>query len=176
MLWTEPRRTTSCSSSGRQFPYRLFAWLLILVQSPLSFLADYVYMTQDSYWHVLDRCCALPLMALECSKVVMMFYECFGKTTSSSTTTTTSATTIHPRLCLLYGVATCCAVMSFFQSTAAQAALDRRGFVFWHNTWHTYPLVVSGIVVYDFYALEGWKRSARQYLYELEWHLLKKVE
>ena len=70
-LWVEPRQ----HELRMKFPYEKFAWLLICVQAPLSFAADYLHMEHDSYWHVLDRCWACPLTLLEASRVVVCIWQ-----------------------------------------------------------------------------------------------------
>ena len=195
--WMETSNSNSRSASKRNnhiaFPYRTMALMLIFVQSPLSFLADYRNMTHDSYWHVVDRCLALPLMGTEVVKFLLMcrhsflhYYDYHYRYTNRSNSndnhlckskqqhyeSTIETMAMHPTLVVLYGVAIGLAVFSFVQSTAAQSNLDRDAFVFWHTAWHLYPLVASAIVLFDFYACHGWKRSTREYLYAIEVHII----
>ena len=198
MLWTTAPRwmdsSSSSSSSARNniaFPYKTMALLLIFVQSPLSFLADYVNMTHDSYWHVVDRCLALPLMATEVVKFLLMcrhsflhYYDynypnnnnnnntCQSQPQQHPHESTIETMAMHPTLVVTYGVAIGLAVFSFVQSTVAQSNLDRDAFMFWHTVWHLYPLVASAIVLFDFYACHGWKRSTRDYFYAIELHMI----
>jgi len=155
------------------YPYRMVAWLILVIQSPLSFMADYVHMTNDSYWHVADRCFALPLMTMEVLKLVLMCRESWRGYMENKTNPNAA---MPLWLCMMYVAATAFAVFSFVQSTLAQDRLKRDEFVVWHNLWHAYPLVASSIVLFDFYACQGWKRSTRQYLYAVELHLMKKVD
>lgn len=181
---------------GLKYPYYTVALLLILAQSPLSFLADYVHMTNDSYWHVVDRCMAVPLMGTEVLKFALMCHHCYSNAAGGATTnigadvnnnsnnsnsninsngnkqSTNSRNTMHPGLVLGYGVAMVLAVFAFRQSTTAQSNLDRDAFVFWHYVWHAYPLVVSSIILFDFYVCDGWKRSTRKYFYAVELHII----
>lgn len=155
MLWTQPHWT-----SKSRFPYQSFAFFLILLQSPLSFAADYLSMDKDSYWHVADRLVACPALVLEISKFLLV---CIRKCNHTST-------------CVVYGLSLLMAVICFLQSQQAQERLDRDAFVFWHNSWHLYPLFGSVIMLVDFYLLDGWKRSARQKYYSIEFHKLKRVD
>lgn len=162
LLWLEPQwaRQPQVLLGGRRFPYRSVALLLILVQAPLSFQADYRNMTKDSYWHVADRCLAVPLVVVELLRVAVMAYH-RGK---------------QPKLLLSMVLSLVFAGASFACSQKAQAILDHSGFIFWHNCWHLYPLLGSAIALYDFYFCGGWKQATRQYLYRAELHILKRVE
>lgn len=128
MLLTEPEWTRRS-----RFPYRTVAYALIWVQAPLSFSADYLCMTSDSIVHCLDRLLACPLMALEIVKIFVMYEH------------------VSTSMFVAYCMATCLAVFSFLQSSAAQDVSDGDGFIFWHNCWHTYPLVVSTIQLGECY-------------------------
>jgi predicted membrane channel-forming protein YqfA (hemolysin III family) len=152
MIWTQPSWT-----SQTRFPYQSFACILIFLQSPLSFLADYCYMTQDSYWHVADRLLACPAMMLEMTKFAIV---CCGKTDTPLVTRIT------------YGTALLVACVCFCLSQEAQGRLDRDAFVLWHNAWHLYPLIGSVIMLLDFYLLGGWRRSTRTRFYAVEFHFL----
>lgn len=46
------------------FCFDLYASILIFVQSPLSFMADYMNMTNVSIWHMIDRFFASPMFVL----------------------------------------------------------------------------------------------------------------
>merc|ERR1719469_597279 len=52
-------------AKSTSFPYHLFSYGLLLFQGPLSFMADYVNMTRDSVFHVIDRHCAILLFGME---------------------------------------------------------------------------------------------------------------
>jgi len=183
MMWTtEPQWMAKT-----RFPWKTVACLLIFVQSPLSFLADYVYMEKDSYWHVVDRCLALPLMATEVYKYGLMCQHSLmpcvrwfcdhvkwnSQQIAKQTSTSSQQPAMHPLLIVLYGVAIVLAIAAFLQSTKAQSNLDRDAFVYWHTVWHLYPLVVSSIVLFDFYACHGWKQSTRKYIYAAELLLIR---
>ena len=176
MLWTEPQwihqPITTCTVvvPGMStaaipiiFPYKIMAYLLICVQAPLSFLADYCYMTQDSYWHVVDRLLAVPLMMLELLKYILLVRHAWyhGQVQSNPHA-------MPLPLVVLYGMAMILAMYSFVQSTQAQTTLDHDGFVHWHTMWHLFPLLAATITGLDFYACQGWKRSTRQYMYHIE--------
>lgn len=153
MIYTEPVYLPTW------FPYRLFAYFLIFIQSPLSFLADYVYVNQDSYWHVVDRCFAVPCMILECTKFVIML-----RRTVISTGVVDQTELIHQRssiICFLYGVALSVAAYSFLMSQHAQATLQPDEFQKWHTIWHTYPIIASCVVLTDYFFFEGWKNCVR---------------
>jgi len=114
MFWTEPKW-----SRDSRFPFRSFALFLIFLQSPLSFGADYLNMSNDSFWHVADRLVATPALLLETSKIVAMVYH-----------------KVKPCILLSYSLALAFAVYCFAKSQEAQDRLDRDGFVLWHNAWH----------------------------------------
>jgi hypothetical protein len=176
MLWTEPRWVQQTPVfRGYTFPYKTLALLLIFLQAPLSFMADYVHMEHESYWHAADRCLAVPLMTCELVKYLLQCRESW-RAFQQYCSDRNAAAAMQPWMCGLYGLGMMAAVFCFAQSAAAQEALHRDHFVYWHSAWHLYPLVVSAIILIDFYACQGWKRSARQYLYAAELHLLKRVE
>lgn len=114
MFWTEPKW-----SKSSRFPFRSFALFLMLIQSPLSFAADYLNMSNDSYWHVADRLVATPALLLESSKIIAMVYH-----------------EIRLGVLISYCLALVFAVYCFAQSQEAQQRLDRDAFVFFHNMWH----------------------------------------
>lgn len=114
MFWTEPNW-----SRHSKFPFRSFALFLIFIQAPLSFLADYCNMSNDSYWHIADRIVATPAMLLEAFKILVMLYH-----------------KVNPKVVLSYGIAIVFAVYCFHKSQEAQKALHRDGFVLYHNLWH----------------------------------------
>lgn len=114
MLYTKPTWV-----KRSQFPYTLFCVLLILIQAPLSFLADYCHMTADSTWHVYDRLAACISMALQVWKIVELWKH-------------------HDNIPFLiwYSLLLVLAVICFGQSQAAQRSQDPEQFVLWHNLWH----------------------------------------
>lgn len=114
MFWTEPKW-----SHNSKFPFRSFALFLIFIQAPLSFAADYLNMSNDSYWHVADRLVATPALMLESSKVVAMIHH-----------------KVKPHVLISYSLALLSAVYCFLKSQEAQAHVDRDGFVLYHNLWH----------------------------------------
>jgi hypothetical protein len=134
MLYTEPEWMP------QWFPFRKFAFFLIFIQSPLSFIADYICMTHDSYWHVMDRFIAVPGMVLEVTKFAIM-----------TTMAIKSPKHQHPITCFVYGLALCMALYCFMKSQQAQTILDHDGFCFWHTAWHIYPLIGSFIILIEHY-------------------------
>eukprot|EP00581_Thalassiosira_minuscula_P008702 CAMPEP_0183707620 /NCGR_PEP_ID=MMETSP0737-20130205/4152_1 /TAXON_ID=385413 /ORGANISM="Thalassiosira miniscula, Strain CCMP1093" /LENGTH=548 /DNA_ID=CAMNT_0025935339 /DNA_START=144 /DNA_END=1790 /DNA_ORIENTATION=- len=104
------------------FPLRLFALSLLICQSPCSFLADYVHMTNISPWHAIDRVIAVFMMSCELLKLLIL------------------STYTRPILYAAYLTSCAVAIYCFLQSQNAQETLDTEGFVFWHNCWHCYPL------------------------------------
>lgn len=116
-----------------RFPYTLFSILLLFVQGPLSFLADYQNMTEDSISHVLDRFLACPLVCFELAKILTMYPH------------------ICPMTFTCYAASFICAIFSFLKSQVAQSEEDCEGFIFWHNCWHLYPLVASTLMLCDRY-------------------------
>ncbi|CAB9520195.1 expressed unknown protein [Seminavis robusta] len=173
MLWIEPQWIqkpqkiafwpSSLFSLHIKLPYRTVAYLLIFAQAPLSFLADYCYMTQDSYWHVIDRCFAMPLMGLELLKFTLMARESLRHLQFKS-----NPIAMPVPLLALYLFATLFAIFSYVQSTQAQARRDHQAFILWHNNWHLFPLIAMAILAFDFYVCQGWKRSTRKYMYAIE--------
>lgn len=120
------------------FPFRSFACALILLQSPCSFLADYVNMTNVSPWHTIDRFLACFMMSLEVVKIIAM------------------RPYTRPVVYLLY--LTCCAgaVYCFLKSQEAQKTLSAEGFVFWHNGWHCYPLAATAVFFLEMHLNRRW--------------------
>ena len=96
-------------------------------------MADYMNMTNHSIFHVIDRFMALTNLILETSKVITMgFYV--------------RPSTFYLQVCILI---TC--VICFMNSSHCQHERDGEGFVFWHNLWHTYPLLSIAVLFYDRY-------------------------
>ena len=116
----------------------------------MSFVADYVHMTNDTIFHAVDRFIACPMLLLELGKIATMFPHVRTSTFS------------------LYLASIIFAVYSFLKSSNAQDVYDEDDFVFWHNCWHIYPLLVSVIMGFDFFVLgeydkqrEGLKLAGR---------------
>lgn len=120
------------------FPFRSFACALIVLQSPCSFLADYVHMTNVSPWHTIDRFLACFMMSLEVVKIIAM------------------RPYTRPVVYLLY--LTCCAgaVYCFLKSQEAQKMLSVEGFVFWHNGWHCYPIAATAVFFLEMHLNRRW--------------------
>mmetsp|Transcript_13137 Transcript_13137/g.19365 ORF Transcript_13137/g.19365 Transcript_13137/m.19365 type:complete len:227 (-) Transcript_13137:251-931(-) len=139
LLWTCGPKIRSAAAANNSntcytFPYRFFALELIFLQSPLSFCADYLNMTNDSIFHPLDRVVAITSMAFEAYKI--------------ATLPATNKFVVQA-----YVMAAILALCAFSKSQAAQEQLDRDGFVFWHTMWHMYPIVGSVIALVDYYCV-----------------------
>ena len=120
------------------FPVRLYGWALILCQSPCSFLADYVHMTNISAWHTIDRFLACSMMCLELAKLVTM------------------SVYTRPYIYMLNLTSVGLAVFCFLQSQKSQQALDEDGFIFWHCGWHCYPIAACIIHITEHYLNRIW--------------------
>ena len=113
--------------------YFVLGWLLLSLQGPSSFMADYVRMTDESVWHTIDRVMACGLFVLECTKLVVM--------------------RPHTRPVIYASYLACCgvAVYCFMSSQAAQVAMDPGGFICWHNGWHCYPILATSTRLVEMY-------------------------
>jgi len=120
------------------FPVRLYGWALILCQSPCSFLADYVHMTNISAWHTIDRFLACSMMCLELAKLITM------------------SVYTRPYIYMLNLTSVGLAMFCFLQSQKSQQALDEDGFIFWHCGWHCYPIAACIIHITDHYLNRKW--------------------
>lgn len=118
-----------------RFPYVFFALVLIFVQAPLSFMADYIHMTNDSPFHVIDRFIAVALVFLEVLRIV------------------TSASYVNSSTLVLSVMAFMLAMFSFMNSQISQNKECTSGFIFWHALWHIYPFLVASIVIFDKFVL-----------------------
>lgn len=92
--------------------------LTTTLQAPLSFMADYVNMDQDSIFHVLDRFAALTSAMLELCRIFDLLHIA------------------KPSIATLYVGISVAGVLSFLRSQEAQAIQDRDNFVLFHNLWH----------------------------------------
>jgi len=156
MLYLPPKWTLCGGGrvSGRReeykrhwFPYRTFALILMLCQSPCSFLADYVHMTNISLWHTIDRFIACIMMALELVKLIAL------------------CPYTRPPIYLLY--LACCggAVFCFMKSQKSQETLNVEGFVFWHCGWHCYPIACAVVYLVENFLNQRW---GEYYAFECE--------
>lgn len=138
---------TSKNYRRHWFPYRAFALSLMICQSPCSFLADYVHMTNVSLWHATDRILACIMLSLELAKLVVL------------------RPYTRPLIYIVY--LACCggAIFCFMKSQKAQETLNEEGFVFWHCGWHCYPIACS--VVYLVENFLNW-RWGEYYAFECE--------
>jgi len=120
----------SCKNS-KIFPYETYSCCLIFVVGPLCFAADYLNLTNASIFHILDRFFACFTAILESTRIICMFY------------------CVHQYTSFFNCIAFSCAIGCFIQSQNAQSNYDRENFIFWHNAWHTYPLITSVLVIID---------------------------
>lgn len=100
-------------------------------KGPCSFLADYVHMTDNSHWHLIDRFLACLLMSCEMVKLIAM------------------RPYTRPIVYGLHIIAVSAAVICFVNSQQSQKDLDTDGFIFWHCGWHCYPIAGTVVVGLD---------------------------
>mmetsp|Transcript_19041 Transcript_19041/g.31594 ORF Transcript_19041/g.31594 Transcript_19041/m.31594 type:complete len:204 (-) Transcript_19041:1266-1877(-) len=127
MLLVEPKWSRTSF-----FPYRTYALWLIFLQSPLSFSADYLHMSENSIYHVLDRMLATPAAVVEVTRLIAYV--------SNGVSYRIIAATILAQIAAMY---------CFTRSAMAQADMDRDAFVMWHYLWHVYPLVASVVMLVE---------------------------
>jgi hypothetical protein len=99
-------------------------------------------MTDDTYIHTADRLLACPMMVFELCKALTMMphvrWGTFG----------------------LYMASVAVAIGCFVKSSQAQEHVDADAFIFWHNCWHVYPLLVSVVMGFDYFVLGEYDRKA----------------
>mmetsp|Transcript_24703 Transcript_24703/g.23727 ORF Transcript_24703/g.23727 Transcript_24703/m.23727 type:complete len:242 (-) Transcript_24703:105-830(-) len=139
------------------FPFLASALVLACLQGPISFLADYMNMTNESNIHVIDRCLALPNFALETIKVLCSFHFVRKETFLISV------------MCLP------CACYAFLQSSDAQNQLDADSFIFWHNMWHMIPLITIPLHLYEYIIRGELNHSEHKEYYDSRPPLLSSV-
>lgn len=134
----KPKFMNNKTCYSRFFPYHTYAYLLMFLQGPLSFLADYKNMNKSSIFHAIDRFLAMPLCALELIKIILILRYSKQKN------------------CYLwsYSISFFMAIYSFIQSQGAQTSKNVDSFIFWHCMWHLYP-VVAVMIVYVESKLSG---------------------
>jgi len=118
------------------FPITLFAMILIFIQGPLSFKADYCNMTNDSIYHVIDRFMAVFNLFFYVSKLTTYFWH--ARTSIFACQVVTIIGTI---LC-------------FMKSQKAQIMQNPDDFCLWHSMWHMGPLVSTVIDSIEVFILE----------------------
>lgn len=101
-------------------------------------------MTQDTYIHTADRLLACPMMLFELAKVITMIPH------------------VRTGTFALYVSSVATAIYCFMKSSQAQDNHDANGFIFWHNCWHTYPLMICVIMGYDFFVLGEYDKATRR--------------
>lgn len=172
-------RWAAYNESGRFF-FNLYAYLLMFVQGPISFWADYVHGTEHSIFQVIDRFVAIPLGLFTMTFVLRTQYQTirrsvswlaalvhvvvdpfFGGSNNNTRPTAKDYKKNGPWWCLALvslGLDLCTiwfAIYSFLQSQSAQSRQDWNGYIFWHNCWHSYPVLKSVVHVMDLYVLGG---------------------
>jgi hypothetical protein len=140
------------------FPWVFHALVLTLVQGPLSFVADYKNMSNDSLWHAIDRFLALFNLVMTFWKV-SMFYK--YSRPSRFFTEITSLTF---------------AIVCFIFSQDAQECQDKESFVFFHNLWHCYPFLCIITHTLDECFLEEYKYEEESKTLERSQRLLLKMK
>jgi hypothetical protein len=121
------------------FPWVFNGFVLTLVQGPLSYLADYKNMTNDSLWHAIDRFLALFNLGMTFWKISMFYKYSRPSRFFSEITSLTFA------------------LVCFIFSQDAQECQDKESFVFFHNLWHCYPFLCIIMHTFDEYILEEYK-------------------
>mmetsp|Transcript_238 Transcript_238/g.297 ORF Transcript_238/g.297 Transcript_238/m.297 type:complete len:218 (-) Transcript_238:2355-3008(-) len=122
-------------SHKASFPFVAYALLLLLVQGPLSFWADYLSMTNDSYVHVIDRFMAIVLFITTFWRIASIAY--FQR----------------PSVCYAEFISILFAAFCFMNSQDAQVNEDVNGWIFWHTMWHLYPFIPIAIQCTDRFLL-----------------------
>mmetsp|Transcript_44422 Transcript_44422/g.53726 ORF Transcript_44422/g.53726 Transcript_44422/m.53726 type:complete len:247 (-) Transcript_44422:100-840(-) len=126
MLWSPPKWTIES-----RFPFTIFCLMLVVIQGPFSFAADYIHMTNDSLFHVYDRFIAIFLMSFETIRIVTMCNQ------------------VNTSTMILSLLAFSFALFSFVNSQLSQSKKCTSGFVFWHALWHIYPFFAASIALFD---------------------------
>lgn len=137
MLYFPPKWIETGGKDGKRHwywkGYFVLGWLLLSLQGPSSFMADYVRMTDESIWHNIDRVMACFLFSLECTKLVVMCPH------------------TRPMIYASYLACFSIAVFCFMGSQAAQVSMDPDGFIWWHNGWHCYPILATSTRLVEMY-------------------------
>lgn len=137
MLFMRPKWYRECS-----FPWIFNGVLLAAVQGPISFLADYVNMCNDSVWHVIDRFLALSNLGITFWKLSALYKYA------------------RPSRFYFEIASITFAIVCFILSQDAQEARDKESFVFFHNLWHCYPFACILIHTVDEVILDGYSYKA----------------
>lgn len=122
----------------KEIPYAFTAQALILTffQGPLSFKADYENMTNDSIYHIIDRIVA---------HICFAFYIYRLAVLSRHTTRT---------IAVMQSLTLALALTFFTKSRKAQMMDDPANFCFWHNMWHTAPLITEFVDFVEVFFIE----------------------
>ena len=165
VMMTRPRPKWTYRS---RFCFETYALILIFIQSPLSFMADYMNMTNSSVWHIYDRFFACTMFVLTFA-LIYCTHTCVPK--------------VQPLILLMDILALIYASACFICSQSAQVRLftvynrlrrnvfkgrfyldlksrkDKDGFIFYHHLWHMYPIIKTCIYLIDLYIFEGLSSS-----------------
>lgn len=126
MLLSIPHWTKKCF-----YPYRTFAMVLIFIQGPLSFQADFMNLTNDSIYHVLDRSFACINLFFECGKMLCVYNN------------------VGFEIFCCYFANLSFGLFCFMNSQDAQMNSSPDLFIFWHTLWHVYPLIYTVIRIVE---------------------------
>jgi len=126
MLLSIPHWTKKCF-----YPYRTFAMVLIFIQGPLSFQADFMNLTNDSIYHVLDRSFACINLFFECGKMLCIYNN------------------VGFEIFCCYFANLSFGLFCFMNSQDAQMNSSPDLFIFWHTLWHVYPLIYTVIRIVE---------------------------
>jgi len=137
VMMTRPRPKWTYRS---RFCFETYALILIFIQSPLSFMADYMNMTNSSVWHIYDRFFACTMFVLTFA-LIYCTHTCVPK--------------VQPLILLMDILALIYASACFICSQSAQSRKDKDGFIFYHHLWHMYPIIKTCIYLIDLYIFEG---------------------
>jgi len=118
------------------FPCTLFAMILIFLQGPLSFQADYMNMANDSIFHVIDRFVAVTNLFFYAWKVATYFWN--------------ARTSIFLGQAFVLVLSLSC----FLNSQKAQIMHNTSGFCLWHSLWHVSFLLNNSIDFIEVYFFE----------------------
>lgn len=92
-------------------------------------------MSEDSLFHVIDRCMATTAVLMEVLRQITFI--------QSSLASRSLLVAAASAVVFLFGI------YCFYQSSLAQKNMNRDAFVLWHFLWHKCPLVASVILLVD---------------------------
>jgi len=123
-------------AKNSSFPFTSFGLILIFIQGPLSFKADYVNMANDSIYHVVDRFVAVTNTILYFGKVSTYFW--------------------HARISIIASqtIALMITMTCFVNSQRAQMLLNTEDFCMWHSLWHLCGLCSAFVDIIEVFVIE----------------------